>query len=311
MIERHYRPVTFLPAGVPAIACGTWSVTHLGGGEGDGFTVADPCADLGLGHDSDVVRDFVPEAVVKTDRGALVLGHKRRGHPLPVLALVSDGKLVWSLTPEVDRDGTPDRLAFDRGEVAVLYNDSKATHLFSWEIATGKPILDVLVTSGAKWIDSGHDEWLVTGPSLALGVDEKNGELRPIVGDREAAQPSWSPGSAVPKGYVAETSATPDWKSVGAGIGLFGGTIALNGVLYGALGDKQLWPLLVPGVGPFIALGTISKPDQGIVTALGLDWAAQTIGIVWFSIGASERTTKIVPLRPKIGLGTVGVEGSF
>jgi len=306
VIERHYRPVEHLPAGMPAVRCGKWSVEHIGSGES--FEVPDPCADIGIPADA----DMVPKMIVKTDRGDLVLGSKRRGHPRPALALVADGKMIWSSSPPVESDGAPDRIAFDRGAVALLFNDAHGQRLFSWDIATGTPILDVSLTSQAKWIDVAPSGWLVTGSSTAIVVNESSGALHPLFGPREKAEPEWSPGNPVPVGYVAETHHTPDGKLIGAGVGVFGGTMTLNAILYGALDDpKHLWPLLVPGVGPFILLGTVPHADQGLVYVMAIDWAAQSTGIIWIAIGAAEKKTSIAPIRPVVGIGTIGIQGSF
>jgi len=308
---RRTHPVTFMPADVPAVLCGAASTEPAVGGGGH-VDEPDACANLGMGVDSEVAAAIVPTVVITTDRGDLVLGHRRSGPPLPALELVSEGKLVWSAFPAVDKEGSAERVAVDGGKIALLYDDSKGARLFSWELATGKPVFDVALSQRAHWLDARAGRWLVSGNSLIVRVDEANGALRPIVGGLEAAEPEWNPGWPVPRGYVEETHGTPDGKEMGIGAALFAGTMIVNVSLYGSLGDnKRLWPLLVPFVGPFIAMGTV-PPQFGVVTGLIFDAAAQGTGIVLFSVGAAHKTKTISPVvEPSVGLGTVGVRGAF
>ena len=98
-----------------------------------------------------------------------------------------------------------------------------------------------------------------------------------------------------------------------SGLAIFGGTMGVNGLIYGLAVKvpKSSGRFSCPSSGPFIALGTIPHADQGVATGLAIDWAVQSTGIVLFAIGIGDKTTTLVPVQPTIGLGTVGLRGTF
>jgi hypothetical protein len=293
--------------GVPTLRCTDGSSSPPESGRPD-----DPCAQIGTLSGSDSKAEIVPDVVLTTEFGALVLGRKKTGPPLPALALIKDRKQVWAAFPTVEKPSTLDRVAIDHGEVAILYDDTTGLRLLSWDIATGRQRLDIVLSRRAKWIDGDGKNWIVTGSSVAFRVETSGGTLRPIAGGLASAEPEWNAGWPVPRGYVTETHATPDGKEMAIGGSLFAGMMIANVIIYAHLDDpKRLWPLLVPAVGPFINIGTI-VPNFADVTGLLFDGATQAVGIVLFSVGAAQKTTTLKPaVRPSVGLGTFGIQGSF
>jgi hypothetical protein len=294
------RVVRVMPAGVPTVRCPGESSDSA-----DSSSREDPCSKARSS-------EIVPNMLLATDLGDVVLGRKRTGKPLPAIALVKDNKLAWTVFPAVDKDSPLDKVALDHGEIAVLYDDTTGTRLLSWDIATGRPALDIVLSRRAKWIDGDGEDWIVTGTSVAFRVDRSGGALRPIAGGLAAAEPEWNPGWPVPRGYTTHTRATPDGKEMAIGGGLFAGMMIANVIIYFHLDDPpRLWPILIPAVGPFINIGTI-RPNFGDVTGLIFDGATQAVGIVLFSVGAAQKTTTLVPaVRPTVGLGTLGIQGTF
>ncbi len=250
---RHTHPVLSLPADVPAVPCPSTDASSSAHAD-----APDACTRLGSNDDGSAAASIAPETVITTDRGALVLGHRRTGRATPAIGLFADGKLVWSAFPAVDKDGSAERVAVEAGRVALVYDDTNATRLFSWDLATGKAGLDIALSRRAQWLDARAGRWLLSGNATVFSVDEANGSIRPVVGDLQSAEPEWNPGWPVPHGYAVETHATPDAAEMGIGAAMFGGTMLLNVALYATLGDtKHDWPLLVPIVGPFINMGTV------------------------------------------------------
>jgi hypothetical protein len=307
VIERRYRPVPWLRADTPALACGRWEAASFGSGTDEHIDEADPCAiALGTGERPDALGELEPDVVIPIDAGALVFGARRRGHPFPAVALVANGSIVWSVILSTTTEGPPRRFAVARDRIGVLLDGKVRT----FDAKTGAVISESPVPSTLRWIDAAPTGWLASGDKSILAFADAPGLPRPLRGAPEDTRPPWTPGAPVPPGYRVVRGVKRDWPWVGLGLASMIALHALNLGLGIALADDGVWPLDIPVVGPFIALGTIPHLDAGVGQLFIYDFALQAGAITVFSaaVAGSNEEPQLVPSNAvSVGPGSLRV----
>jgi hypothetical protein len=130
-------------------------------------------------------------------------------------------------------------------------------------------------------------------------------------------------GDPIPPGYVLETSIKQGLVIAGATTlgplwitSMIGGAIAIDNH-----SGSEFWPLFIPAVGPFIAIGTHdASATSGLL--LAIDGLGQTAGLTMLICGLALENKFLryrgaaLELGPKVQVGvdgntTFGVSGSF
>lgn len=175
--------------------------------------------------------------------------------------------------------------------------------------ATGIPALTGKVPP-ARPVASGQ-----SGHSSPSGSLPGRGQPQPAKSTRPSVM-DYKEGQPIPLGYHVETRKG----LTGAGAGVLGGfwalsaVIATAGVGYGT-GDAS-WPLYVPIVGPFMAIGTTKELDESIlllVTDGGLQVGGATMLVLGLAIPVKKlvRDSATLKLSPDVALAPVFTGNSF
>jgi hypothetical protein len=250
-----------------------------------------------------------PVTVEEIPQGHLILGHRHRGHPLPIVALVKDGALVWATTLSKDVDGAPEEAMVQGDNIAILYNG----HLIELDAATGATRFDVPIRSGKAWLAPSSGRWLLAGDKTLLALDTTNGAPSLLYGPVDQAAPSWSKDQPVPPGYRVERKTSHEWVYVGLGAAGIVTVAAINTACAYVYRNDGAGPLYIPVVGPFVAMGTVHHADSGVVQGLIYDFFAQAIVITTFTtaLATGTETKTLVPIRTSFGPGSIRLETSF
>jgi hypothetical protein len=152
----------------------------------------------------------------------------------------------------------------------------------------------------------------LTGARLGLPPLPRNDPRPPAL--------EWEPGEVVPFGYVPKTYADRGLRN--AGITVFSSSAGLSalvglGLLIGGDDTAGGWALLVPVVGPVLAIGTLeADPFPGYI--LVLDALTQAAGVTLFALAWATPDDHLERLRrpsPRVGLdvgpGRAALEVSF
>jgi outer membrane protein assembly factor BamB len=175
------------PFGTESYHCG--GVTVMGS---ENYTVADQCR-VRAHVDTDRLDGLVGHRLWKFDRNWLVFGVRKPGAYVPMLGLLSNGKLVWKQSVPLDnpleaREGSPQHVGLSQGLVIAAYalEKDRSQWLTAFAVADGARRWNVALPQNIQTISN-----LVSSPSRVfiqaseqlILLDATSGKQLAVVGD--------------------------------------------------------------------------------------------------------------------------------
>lgn len=177
VVSRRYFPVSFLPASVEALRCGSMKVS--GSYE---YLLPDPCGPK-IGVAEADLGGFGPHAAMPVGRGHLLLGQRDRGRRGAMVGRVEARKLVWSSpVSSVEAPMAPEESAnrvalLGQKKLAVLSSSGSADVVVTFDVATGKRDSQATLPSKGAFVAGVGSRWLVLTDSVVLAVDPADGKV--------------------------------------------------------------------------------------------------------------------------------------